>query len=524
MSLNNGLLPFMPLKRWTILLAVFLFGLHGAYLLSFPVSEYLARFAIGDALVYARVAFNVASGRGSTYDLDTLTNGYHPLWMWLHIPFFVHADNILDRFNALRILWIIAAGLAASAWSLVIWRITQNALAALVMFLLLSVSPYSTFVLYSGLETSLVILMCGALVYWLINQASSPTRGQSFVFGLLVAGTFLARLDSLIVIAPLLLSSAAAWKNIVPKRILFSALGFFAPVLPYLSWNFKNFGSILPVSGQVKTLPGVDWQRSFGVLSNWLQEFSRLSGFHVGAGLLALGATLAFGLGALFLLRLWREKPAAALLLATLGCGAAGHYLYYLLFMRELNVPWHVYPQFLAFCLFIVLAFDSCAKLLEARQEMALGICCLLLAVSWYYYDSLKAKRRDEARALIALAPWFVDHVPAGSRISMYDSFLLAAYLPAYHVSDLNGLVGNRELALLAKEKAVDAAIRVAQAQYVIAREPADCPIVEQSARLMYRSALVATTTKYRLVVASSQVFIETWRANQDTMCFDKSA
>ncbi|MBX7142933.1 MAG: hypothetical protein K1X79_00630 [Oligoflexia bacterium] len=513
----------MRTERLLVAFGVLLSALHATYLLSFPAQEYLARFAVGDAMAYARVAFNIAAGRGSTFDLDSMTNGYHPLWMWMNIPVFYGAHSILDRFQLLRALWIASGIFAAIAWARVIWLMTRDVLSATLMLVLVAVSPYSTFVLYSGLETSLVLFFSALLVHFIIASSPVPNRRAHVCLGLLLACTFLSRLDSVLFLMPFLLLSRDSRKFIFTPRSLYSAVGFALPVLPYLVWNVKEFGSILPVSGQVKTLDGVDFGRSLSILQSWGAEFSRLSGHVLGASSI-LGVLLTLII-VLFLL-LWRNRAKggqALTVILLLVLGALAHYAYYCLFMRELNVPWHVYPQFVSVSALVTLAIESTLRGKSSLARIAAFLVfTTALAVGWGVYDSLKSRRRDESRALIALSSWFLEHAPVGARITMYDSFLLAAYLPDYNVSDLNGLVGNQELALLAKQKSVDKMVLATAAQYVIAREPDGCPIQEDSRQVLYRSPLIETTTKYRLVVLSPNVFIAAWQADQDNMCPDR--
>ncbi|PCI29377.1 MAG: hypothetical protein COB67_04280 [SAR324 cluster bacterium] len=73
-----------------------LFGL-AVFMISTPIDEFIPRFVIADSLVYARVAFNISQGLGSTYNLLVPTNGYHPLWLLMHIPFYWGADSISSR-------------------------------------------------------------------------------------------------------------------------------------------------------------------------------------------------------------------------------------------------------------------------------------------------------------------------------------------------------------------------------------------------------------------------------------------
>ncbi|MGZ4716132.1 MAG: hypothetical protein ACXWCB_05465, partial [Acidimicrobiales bacterium] len=54
-----------------------------------------------DAFYYFGIARNVAHGHGSTFDGIDPTNGYHPLWMLVAVPFFWAG---LDGTMAVRVL------------------------------------------------------------------------------------------------------------------------------------------------------------------------------------------------------------------------------------------------------------------------------------------------------------------------------------------------------------------------------------------------------------------------------------
>ena len=54
-----------------------------------------------DAFYYFGIARNVAHGHGSTFDGIDPTNGYHPLWMLMAVPFFAAG---LDGTGAARVL------------------------------------------------------------------------------------------------------------------------------------------------------------------------------------------------------------------------------------------------------------------------------------------------------------------------------------------------------------------------------------------------------------------------------------
>src|SRR5215471_14491586 len=57
-----------------------------------------------DAFYYFGIARNVALGHGSTFDGINPTNGYHPLWMLVAVPFFKAG---LDGTDAARSLLLV---------------------------------------------------------------------------------------------------------------------------------------------------------------------------------------------------------------------------------------------------------------------------------------------------------------------------------------------------------------------------------------------------------------------------------
>ena len=69
-----------------------------------------------DGFYYFRIAQHVASGHGSTFDGQHLTNGYHPLWMLLLVPLFWLAPS---ADGALTAGLLVQVGLSAVAVTLV---------------------------------------------------------------------------------------------------------------------------------------------------------------------------------------------------------------------------------------------------------------------------------------------------------------------------------------------------------------------------------------------------------------------
>src|SRR3990172_12591562 len=66
-----------------------------------------------DGFYYFQVAKNLAAGRGFTFDGLNLTNGFHPLWLFVITPLFALAQ--VDLLLPLRLLVVLSALLSAGS-------------------------------------------------------------------------------------------------------------------------------------------------------------------------------------------------------------------------------------------------------------------------------------------------------------------------------------------------------------------------------------------------------------------------
>ena len=78
-------------------IGIFLLGICGSIYVSLtPANSMMNWYSIDDAFYYYKVAQNVLTGHGFTFDQINLTNGFHPLWMVICLGVFW-----LSRFNLL---------------------------------------------------------------------------------------------------------------------------------------------------------------------------------------------------------------------------------------------------------------------------------------------------------------------------------------------------------------------------------------------------------------------------------------
>lgn len=233
-----------------------------------------------DAYYYFGIARNVAEGHGSTFDRINSTNGYHPLWLAMAVPFFAAG---LDGIAAVRVLLAFQVLMYAAAFLLVAdsigrwvgsWAAVQArrgpdssarwCTAVLVaVFVLLVGNPFVVKVFVNGLESAVVLVVDAALLYVVTRSRSgaAPTWCQDrssrwrFGVGVLLALAFLARTDAVILIGCLgLWVLFESWP--LDRARARASIELFGPVAVtaavYLVANQVAFGTPVQVSGLVK--------------------------------------------------------------------------------------------------------------------------------------------------------------------------------------------------------------------------------------------------------------------------------
>ena len=215
-------------------------------------------FVQDDCFYYLKIAENLATGHGSTFNGIVPTNGYHPLWL-LTLTFF----RFVFR-SASFISFIAASVVAATIATYVLARgilqrssgspLVVNALAA-------SVAAFSMLLFFTGMEVILAIPL--VLLFILVCLRANLERHDAkhaFGLGLLVSAMVLARLDT-ILLATLCCAALLAHPRLRPQitraHLLGVALGLL-PLLAYFGSNHILFDTWLPVSGMAKQLKSND--------------------------------------------------------------------------------------------------------------------------------------------------------------------------------------------------------------------------------------------------------------------------
>jgi hypothetical protein len=269
-----------------------LLGLLPASLIAFSnPNTILDWYSSDDGFYYFQVAHNLAGGLGFTFDGLNPTNGFHPLWLFLITPLFLFSQ--LDALLPLRLLLVFSALLSAGT-AILLYRILRRYTAAwaagFIALLWIVLPRLHDLTLHTGVEAGLNAFCL--LLFWLFLTEFTPSadwrQNLRRLVGISLLGSLavLARLDNVFVVGFgglwLLLR---VWQPVKPRKKdspwtwrTEAALALFGPLvlvmLIYIGWNLLAFGTITPVSGQVKLWWGTLRNTVYGFPVNSLTDFA----------------------------------------------------------------------------------------------------------------------------------------------------------------------------------------------------------------------------------------------------------
>jgi hypothetical protein len=453
-----------------------------------------------DAFYYFRIAQNVASGSGSTFDGLAPTNGYHPLWLGILVPIFKiwrsslwtpiyvaqSVTVLLDLISGLLLYHTIAAaGLASEAFSVaILWFI----------------SPLTACIGLRGMEASVSCLLILLLAAHLtrISRKDDPLRpGSAVGAGIWLGLAGLARTDNLVILgigvsvfAVLVLRRHFASVAALARWLAIVAVTSAVVVAPWLLWNFTQFGSVIQTSGQVKLhTPGVygalhaNWSGLRGIvktiatlaLAPLLWPTRYLAGEEFRPPILTCVATgglvVCFVVSALAGGRALYQRIRDARFLA-LPCFS----LLYLVLHTVLYAGWwRIYASWYALpylAFLTVLQGMLLGAMLGPASPLRPALGRSLAAAQGLLVTGLTAAfamtvphvPKGPEKEFGPTLEWLAEHLPRGSVLGAFNAGRLgyiASKHPFLHVTNLDGLVNN---------EAYDAARRGTYRSYVVGR------------------------------------------------------
>ncbi|HXZ85165.1 MAG TPA: hypothetical protein VEI82_06720 [Myxococcota bacterium] len=390
-----------------------------------------------DAYYYLAIARNAASGHGFTADGLSATNGFQPLWMWLLIPLAWLTSGATTPLLAATHLAVVLIFCGSGALLCALLRTRFGLGPALAGTGLLFVPPFLN-VLLSGMESGLAVAVFVLLLRELLDSGVLEARAatpRDLRTGVLVGLLLLARLDAVFIALALAgwlalaeWAGAAGTPGARALRVLRKGLAVFWPtlalVVPYLAWNERSFGHLVPISGVLKT----DLAAPAFAPGN-------LSPPYWGLVALALAAQSA--------LRARGGSARVRAVLAALVAGLALQALHAMVFMHWAVFSWH-------FALFIPIGAFSVAVLASALLErmpadvrpwLGLGLAAGLALAQAISISRLPLAFMGAAGAA---GRWVAANLPADAVLAMKDSGAFG-YFAERHVINLDGVVNSFE-------------------------------------------------------------------------------
>ena len=395
-----------------------------------------------DAFYYFKIAQNITSGAGCTFDGIAPTNGFHPLWMlYVVLVYWSINGGLLTPL----IVILVTGGLLAFASLVLIYRLVDRFIAPGFGSLGVAVAllPILLTAMINGLETGLQILLVLGFVYYCYreNWLDPSVRGRrALIIGLFLGVVTLSRLDSVFLLASVLCLTllAAVLRRVdlksAVRRIVTICAGFTLTMTPYLVWNRIVFGRFMPLSGKVKS--------SFPALKSPL---NLISDMRIGAMMIASLIVLVVFVLAIRSCRDRDSKKTVTSPLVMLAIASILHFMHCFLFMGWGVYWWH----FTLYGITIALALP-CSIHLVAGSRRRLG-CILqiavivpLVAVAVYFkINEVQIKKRQHEGWMQA-ALWVRENTEPDAVITILDAGLFG-YYSERNVINLDGKANGHE-------------------------------------------------------------------------------
>lgn len=451
---------------WTALLV---FGAYLLFWLREPPDALVVRMP-DDAFYYFKIARNIASGQGVTFDGINPTNGFQPLWLLLLLlPASLARSLSAEAFHRLAMMYQIAIfvlGLVLLNKAVVtrfgpLPRAVMHALA-------LSVGVT---ILLRGMESAAIWLTFCLLIFWLacvghLQQAHPRHWGM---LGVLLGLVCLARLDMIFSVGTYIL--VLLWGGLQPTLMhrrwhyAYLLVGFALPTVPYLLYNAVQFGDIMPISGRLKS------------------AFPQLALFTHGMPPIPAIATLAMGIGLMLSSWLWRAaRPcdAICLLLLSWSVGNLLHWIHTALFMKWGILVSHFAAYWIPLVMLLPMIIQH-AEQCKPYLAHGVGILGAVAALLWAFQDVRACYRIKHAfpvhwrTSMYRAALWAKQHTPPTAVFGMTDAGIFG-YYSERKVVNLDGVVNNREYQDYLRRRQLAEYIRRKGIQYLVVYVVPDSP------------------------------------------------
>ncbi len=408
-----------------------------------------------DAFYYFQIARQIVEGNGSTFDGTEPTNGYHPLWLVVLLPFF-SVFSVGGTFDVTPIYAVLGVSFLINiATALIVLRLvaklTVNHLARTIAMIVWALNPFILFESLNGLETSLALFFLALFSLTALHAVAHNQTRDYVIVGVVAGLMVLARLDM-----ALYAVAFAVWllfhcglKEGMTRAFQTGAVALLV-ASPWFIWNFNTFGMLLTSAsnGNVIINHALVVQDNGASLFQSIKAVFYMLVYHgtavlertgmswfIFALLGASAALLASGERALSLHR--KEFP---LLLALFGGCVA-------LFLINAGIrftgrTWY----FVSVHLFIVLTSAwILGYFFEHTVRPRLLAVFLIIVLSGSFFLGWYQEIRDQhalQRKMYEMAEYMNERLPVGTRVGVFNAGV-QGYFSQVEVVNLDGLVNN---------------------------------------------------------------------------------
>jgi hypothetical protein len=414
-----------------------------------------------DASYYFKIAENLALGKGMTFDSFHQTNGVHPLWLFIITPFFLLEHIGLSGEVIFRILFFLQTILQVSAGFLIykaIRSFTNNNVPIIIsaLFLYLIIIKFT-----NGLETPLFFFMLSLLIWFIV---SITYLWHWFIAGIAAGLCILSRLDSIFIVPALIIAAIADYKTkkyLTPRTVVYFVSGVIIIVSPYLIYNQLVFGSIVPISGILKS------STSYSLLSV-SDNFKSLNKLYM----------LVFPLAVVYLSFYWSklnrfiESSASQnkyrFVVVLLCLTIIMHAIHTGFFMKWGLFDWHfaLYPVTAIFILVEPVNY-LIEKLPRLKYLITYSALILILGFICYRSASYKNFPKDWTEVVYNAAVWTRNHTSQDKIFAMKDAGHFA-FFSGREVINLDGLVNSFNYQDVLRDKKLNDYLSQNKVSYIV--------------------------------------------------------
>lgn len=450
-------------REWPTLLIIAVGIAVEIFLVTRPFTFLLTNLFPDDAFYAFNIARHIAEGLGSTFDGINLTNGYHPLWIWILVPIFKWlsvggTQDFAPIYGALALSVVLNAATAVLI-ARILTRFSQSPWIRAFGMVVWMLNPFLIFETLNGIETSLMLFFFTLFFLLALRMEEGKRFGGPVVIGIVGGLLVLARLDmALFVIALWAWMLFTEGKRAVRPVIISGAVA--AVVFsPWLIWNYLTFHSIFTSASVADTIvnhaliyqdngPGL-FQTFKAVVYTTQYE---LVGLMQRTGMYSLALAFMGALATLYAMGSIR-LPQPKKIPVTLGLFVG----FIFLFIGNASIRWTVREwYFVSFDLFLailaVYVLDRISPTLPWKRSCA----ALLFALTLFsfYVDWSKDLKDGNAAQLqmYAAAQWTSANLPPGTLVGVFNAGI-QGYFSSARVINLDGLVNNAAYAAIEKRQ-----------------------------------------------------------------------